>query len=72
MNRTLLCLLTWFAVSVGQPARGAVFERDWQTPGDGLLTYDDVNRREWLDVTQTQLWLFPGNRSRRRIDRALV
>ena len=28
----------------------AVFERDWKTPGDGLLTYDDVNRREWLDL----------------------
>ena len=36
-----------------------VFERDWKTPGDGLLTYDDVNQREWLDVTQTKLILFP-------------
>jgi hypothetical protein len=40
-------------------ASAAVFERDWNTPGDGLLTYDDVNQREWLDVTETELFLFP-------------
>lgn len=37
-----------------------VSERDWKTPGDGLLTYDDENQREWLDLTQTQLFQFPG------------
>jgi hypothetical protein len=37
----------------------AVFERDWQTPGDGLLTYDDVNRREWLDLTVSRVDQFP-------------
>ncbi len=31
----------------------AIFERDFLEPGDGLLTYDDVNRREWLDLTYT-------------------
>jgi hypothetical protein len=37
----------------------AVFERDWKAPGDGLLTYDDVNRREWLDLSQSELSQFP-------------
>jgi hypothetical protein len=37
-----------------------VFERDWQTSGDGLLTFDDVNKREWLDLSQTLLVQFPG------------
>jgi hypothetical protein len=39
----------------------AVFERDWKTAGDGLLTYDDVNHRVWLDLSQTILSSqFPG------------
>jgi hypothetical protein len=43
------------------PCWAGVFERDWKTPGDGLLTYDDVNRREWLDLSQTILSSqFPG------------
>jgi hypothetical protein len=42
-------------------SEAAVFERDWKTPGDGLLTYDDVNRREWLDLSETILSSqFPG------------
>jgi hypothetical protein len=31
-------------------APAAVFSRDWKAPGDELLTYDDVNQREWLDL----------------------
>jgi len=38
-----------------------VLERDWQTPGDGLLTFDDVSQREWLDLSQTIMDLFPGS-----------
>jgi len=34
-------------------ASGAVISRDWKTPGDGLLTYDTVSGREWLDLTYT-------------------
>ena len=34
-------------------ARSAIIERDWLEPGDGLLTYDTVNRREWLDIPYT-------------------
>lgn len=42
-------------------AIGGVISRDWKSPGDGLLTYDDVNRREWLDLSQTILSSqFPG------------
>ena len=42
-------------------AQAAAIERDWKTPGDGLLTYDDVSKRGWLDLTETQLFKFPGN-----------
>lgn len=53
-----------FGISVigfaGSAASGALIERDWLALGDGLLTYDDVNQREWLDLTETQLQGFPG------------
>jgi hypothetical protein len=42
-------------------ADAGVFERDWKIPGDGMLTYDDVNKRVWLDLSQTLLSSqFPG------------
>jgi hypothetical protein len=42
----------------------AVVEHDWKVPGDGLLTYDTVNKREWLDLSQTLLSeQFPGTGS---------
>lgn len=56
---SIFCLLA-LIISVPRTAHAAVFERDWQTPGDGLLTYDDVNQREWLDLTETQLFKYPG------------
>ena len=31
------------------------------TPGDGLLTFDDVNKREWLDLSESLLEQFPGD-----------
>jgi hypothetical protein len=41
--------------------KAAVISRDWKAPGDGLLTYDDANQREWLDFSQTYLSdQFPG------------
>ena len=52
-----MCFL-YAIVLVAPSARGAVFERDWKTPGDGLLTYDDVNRRVWLDLPFT-IEMFP-------------
>lgn len=38
---------------LASPAGAAVFSRDLFEPGDGLLTYDDVNQREWLDFSVT-------------------
>jgi len=51
-------LLLVFAAS----ASAAVSERDWENapPGNGLLTFDDVNNREWLDLSETILDQFPG------------
>jgi hypothetical protein len=51
--------------------KAAVFQRDWKTPGDGLLTYDDVNKREWLDLPLTRLSLFPGSNREERYERIL-
>jgi hypothetical protein len=43
------------------PLGAGVIERDWKTSGDGLLTFDTVNQREWLDLSQTILSSqFPG------------
>ncbi len=44
-------LLVLFSATAG----AAVISRDWKTPGDGLLTYDTVSGREWLDLTETRL-----------------
>jgi hypothetical protein len=35
------------------PTLAGVVSRDLFAPGDGLLTYDDVNQREWLDLAAT-------------------
>lgn len=52
------CIVLFFASC----ASAAVFERDWKTPGDGLLTYDDVNKRVWLDLSVSRLDQFPEPR----------
>lgn len=36
-------------------ALAAVMSRDYRSQGDGLLTYDAENHREWLDLDETQL-----------------
>jgi hypothetical protein len=62
MNRIAAIVAVTFVLLLAiAPARSAVISRDWLTPGDGLLTYDDVNQREWLDLTQTQLFNFTGD-----------
>jgi len=43
-------------------ANADVISRDWKTPGDGLLTFDDVNQREWLDLSVSLLNQFPEPR----------
>jgi hypothetical protein len=50
------------AVTPLDAAKATVFERDWKTPGDGLLTYDDVSQREWLDLSVSRLDQFPEPR----------
>lgn len=45
-----LYLALFAAVNCAPDCRGAVVERDWLAPGDGLLTLDTVNQREWLDI----------------------
>jgi hypothetical protein len=62
--RTLISLLVvLFLLAAGSESlSAAVIERDWKTPGDGLLTYDTANKREWLDLSQTILDdRFPGS-----------
>ncbi len=48
MHRLLFALLL-----IASPVGAAVFSRDLYESGDGLLTYDDVNQREWLDFSVT-------------------
>ena len=64
MNRILVCLSAMLLISLSfvASAGAAVFERDWKTPGDGLLTFDDVNQREWLDLSVSRLNQFPEPR----------
>ena len=39
----------------------SISTRGWKNPGDGLLTLDTVNKREWLDLSETLLSdQFPG------------
>jgi hypothetical protein len=60
LARLRLPLLVVVASLVSQELHAAVISRDWKTPGDGLLTYDDVNQREWLDLTESRLAIFPA------------
>lgn len=57
---TWAALYALFVAVFALPADAAVMSRDWKVPGDGLLTFDDVNRREWLDVPETLLADFVG------------
>jgi hypothetical protein len=59
MNRTLVVWCFLVDLCFVAPVSAGVFERDWKTPGDGLLTYDDVNQREWLDLTVSDISQFP-------------
>ncbi len=50
--RTLSYFIVFaWTISASLPLAAGVIERDFLTPGDGLLTYDDVNQREWLDLS---------------------
>ena len=43
----LICFVTISSVHAG------VIEMDLSAPGDGLLTYDTINKRAWLDLPET-------------------
>ena len=47
------CLFAAACLFTSSVAPAAVIERDWLEHGDGLLTFDTVNQREWLDLTQS-------------------
>ena len=70
MNRWIL-LAAALACLPATVDAGAI-SRDWKTPDDGLLTYDDVNQREWLDLTESRLSMFPGSTLRQRYQNALL
>lgn len=62
MTRCFLLSVVSALVLDNGTATAAVISRDWKTPGDGLLTYDDVNRREWLHLSVSRLDQFPAPR----------
>jgi hypothetical protein len=66
MNRWVFWPVTLVVGSLAAVSTAAVIERDWKTPGDGLLTYDDVNQREWLDLSVTNLLQFDGSNAEER------
>jgi hypothetical protein len=71
MNYAIKTLIALCSCVIGE-ASAAVFEHDWKTPADGLLTYDDVSQREWLDVTQSILEQFPGVTLEEKFQQAIV
>ncbi len=52
-GRTLLVrhLTLLLSLCLASSTTAGVVSRDLFDPGDGLLTYDDVNQREWLDFS---------------------
>lgn len=72
MNRLLFVWLSLLWVSWSHVCDAAVFERDWKASGDGLLTYDDVNNREWLDLSETLLVKFSGDTLESRYESLLT
>lgn len=51
--RNLALILLAIVWGTAPGARAGIIARDLQSPGDGLLTYDTVNQREWLDLPAT-------------------
>jgi hypothetical protein len=70
--RVLVVVVAFVGLGRLQAARAAVFSRDWKAAGDGLLTYDDVNRREWLDLTESRLATLPGRTLNEKYQGALA
>jgi hypothetical protein len=72
MNRHLWAWLALLMLCWVNFCNAAVFERDWTSPGDGLLTFDDVNQREWLDMSVSRLNQFSGARLEDRYQNAIT
>jgi hypothetical protein len=51
--RTLIFVLLTCVSGMPHTALGGVISTDLETVGDGLLTYDTINKREWLDLPET-------------------
>ena len=71
MKYVLLSLFA-LALAVTSSSHAGVVSRDWKTPGDGLLTYDDVKQREWLDLTESRQSMFPGSTPEQQYQNALL
>jgi hypothetical protein len=58
MNQTHLRFLMLMIAALMQraTAQSAIISADLHQPGDGLLTYDTINHREWLDLSETSGW----------------
>ena len=72
MKRFLCACLALVISSAANLCSAAVFERDWKTPGDGLLTFDDVNQRVWLDLSESRLDQFPGSTTEQQYQNAIL
>jgi PEP-CTERM motif len=53
MRALLTAILLTCLVGMSLTLHAGIIERDLESPGDGLLTYDTVNHREWLDLPET-------------------
>jgi hypothetical protein len=53
LMRTLALTLLAIVLGISLEARAGIIARDLEAPGDGLITYDTVNQREWLDLPET-------------------
>lgn len=51
--RILALTLLAIVLGISPEARAGIIARDLEALGDGLLTYDTVNHREWLDLPET-------------------
>lgn len=72
MKRTFAIISALLILGTIQVSEAGVLSRDWKTPGDGLLTYDDVNQREWLDVPVSLMTQFSGATLEARFQDAIL
>ena len=54
MKNITITILAGAAFLMSSLSNAGLIERDWQSAGDGLITYDESTGLEWLDITATQ------------------